>query len=352
MDGTRYKRLPGRGPRRRGFITVSLSKCSLYLGNDHILGVDSNGFSEDYKRFYFSDIQAIITRRTKRGAAWSIVLALMIACSFMGALFLEAESFRILFWIVSGAFFAFLLVNTFKGPTCVCHIMTAVQEDQLPSLSRLRVARKVIETLRPAIERAQGRLGLEEVSIDQNQGISHSTRSLRQSHTRGHEIRHNEGTVHLIAFGLILLDGILTSILLLYHTATMTGVSSVLTLTYSILVIAALVKQHESDIPTTVRKITWASLGFVCVSFLLSYVLMMTTLITSNPDRMITQWDMYRVMLDLSPQDSRLVMGVYAFAAACSLVLGTLGLVRVKRHRDDSASASRPGQNSGGEVKE
>ena len=132
----------------------------------------------------------------------------------------------------------------------------------------------------------------------------------------------------------------------------MTGVSSVLTLTYSILVIVALVKQHGSDIPSTVRRITWASLGFVCVSFLLSYVLMMTTLITSKPDRMITQWDMYRVMLDLSPQDSRLVMGVYAFAAACSLVLGTLGLVRVKRHRDDSASASRPGQNSGGEVKE
>jgi hypothetical protein len=72
---------------------------------------------------------------------------------------------------------------------------------------------------------------------------------------------------------------------------------------------------------------------------------------TSRPEKMITQWDMYRVVLDLSPQDSRLVMGVYAFAATCSLVLGTLGLVRVKRHRDDSASASRPGQNSGGEVK-
>ncbi len=84
--------------------------------------------------------------------------------------------------------------------------MTAVQEDQLPSLNRLRVARKVIETLRPAIERAQGRLGPEEVSIDQNQGISHPyrTRSLRQPHARGHQIRHDDGTVHLMAFGLIL----------------------------------------------------------------------------------------------------------------------------------------------------
>jgi hypothetical protein len=357
MDGraeTSYKRLPGRGPRREGFITVSFSRCSLYLGDDHILGVDNNGFSEDYKHFYFSDIQAIITRRTNRGATWSLVLVLMIACSFMGVLFLETESVRILSWILSGTFLVFLLINLFRGPTCICHIMTAVQEDQLPSLNRLRVARKVIETLRPAIERVQGRLSPEEVSVDQNEGTLHATRTtrtLRQPNARGHEIRHDGGTIHTMAFAFILLEGILTGILLLYHTATMTGVSSVLTLIYSILLIVALVKQHESDIPGTVRRVTWASLGFVCVSYLLGYVLMVTTLMTSRPEKMVTQWDMYRVMLDLSPQDSPLVMGVYAFSATCSLVLGALGLVRVKRHRDDSASASRPGQNSGGEVK-
>jgi hypothetical protein len=324
------------------------------MGDDHILGVDNNGFSEDYKRFYFSNIQAIITRRTKRGATWSIILALMIACSFVGALFLEIESVRILSWILSGTFLAFLLVNIFRGPTCVCHIMTAVQEDQLPSLNRLRVARKVIETLRPAIERVQGRLSPEEVNIDQNEGTLHATRTtrpLRQPHARGHEIRHADGTIHMMAFALILLDGFLTGIELLHHSAVIIGVSFGVTLLYSICIIIALAKQHESDIPGTVRRITWASLGFVFVSCLLSYGLMVTSLMTSRPEKMVTQWDMYRVMLDLSPQDSRLVMGVYAFAAACSLVLGILGLVRVKRHRDDSASASRPCQNSGSGVK-
>ncbi len=353
MDGrgkTRYKRLPGRGPRRGGFITVSLSRCSLYLGDDHILAVDNNGFSEDYKRFYFSDIQAIITRRTRRGATWSIVLALMIACSSVGALFLEVESIRILSWILSGTFLVFLLVNLFRGPTCICHIMTAVQEDQLPSLNRLRVARKAIETLRAAIERVQGTLSPEEVHIDQNQGIPHPTRPLRQPHARGHAIRHNNGTIHMVAFAFLLLDGILAGIDLLHHSAVIIGVSFVFTLIYSICIIVALVKQHESDIPDAVRKITWASLGFVCVSYLLSYVLMVTTLMTNRPEKMVAQWEMHRAMLDLSPQDSPMVMGVYAVAATCSLVLGTLGLVRVKRHRDDSSNASRPGQNSGGEV--
>jgi hypothetical protein len=348
MVETRYKRLPGRGPRKGGFITISFSRCSLYLGEDHILAVDSNGFSEDYKRFYFSDIQAIITRRTRRGATWSIVLGLMIACSMMGALFLEKEPARIFFWAFSGTFLVLLFINILRGPTCICHIMTAVQEDQLPSLNRLRVARKVIGKLRRAIERVQGTLSPEEVNIDQNEEIPHpmpSARRLRQRHARGQQIRHDGGTPHMMAFALLLLDGILTGIGLLYHSAVMTGVSSVLTLIYCILIIIALVRQVETDIPGTVRKITWASLGFVCVSYFLSYILMVTTLMTNIPERMVTQWDMYRAMLNLSPQDSPLVMGVYAFAATCSLALGALGLIRMKRHRDLSASAFRPDQN-------
>jgi hypothetical protein len=319
------------------------------MGDDHILAVDSNGFSEDYKRFYFSDIQAIITQRTRRGATWSIVLALILACSLMGALFLENERARIFFWVFSGTFSVLLFINMLRGPTCICHVMTAVQEDQLPSLNRLRVARKVIGKLRLAIERVQGTLRLEEVSIDQKEGIPHPTRStgrLRQPYVRGQQIRHDGGTLHLMAFALLLLDGILTAIDLLYHSSVIIGVSSVLTLIYCILIIIALVRQYESDIPGAVRKMTWASLGFICVSYFLGYILLMTTLVTNRHQRMVTQWDMYRIMLDLSPQDSPLAMGVYAFAATCSLALGALGLVRVKKHRDHSASASRLYQNS------
>ncbi len=354
MDGrgeTKYKRLPGRGPRRAGFVAASFSRCSLYLGDDHLLAVESTGFSEDYKRFYFSDIQAIITRKTRRGALWSIILALMIACFFTGALFLEGESLRILFWILSGMFLAFLLINVFRGPTCVCHMTTAVQQDQLPSLNRLRVARRVIEMLRPAIEAVQGKLSPEEANIDRNQGILHPARPLRRPRARGHEIRLDGGTIHMMAFAFILLDGILTGIDLLHHTVIIATVSSLLTAGYCICIVIALVKQHDSDIPGSVRRVTWASLGFVCISYFLSYVLMVTSLVTGKPEKIANQWDMYRAMLDLSPQDSLLVMGVYAFVAASSLVLGTLGLVRVTRHRNDSANASRTGQNLGGKAK-
>jgi hypothetical protein len=117
----------------------------------------------------------------------------------------------------------------------------------------------------------------------------------------------------------------------------------------SICIVIALAKQHGSDIPRPVRSITWASLGFVFVSYFLLYILMVTTLMAHRPRGVLTESDMYRTMFYLSPQDSQFFMGIYIFSAASSLILGALGLVRMKRHRNGSARSLRPVQNSGGE---
>ena len=55
----RYRKLPGR---RRGFIFGS----SVWMGSDHLLLVKSARFREEYKRFYFRDIQAIVTANAPR----------------------------------------------------------------------------------------------------------------------------------------------------------------------------------------------------------------------------------------------------------------------------------------------
>ena len=196
---TGYKRLPGRGPRYSGIIAISFSRCSLYLGDDHILSVDNHAFSEDYKRFYFSDIQAIITRETRWATFWSIASSLMCACSLMAALFMENPVGRIFSLTSSGAFLACLLINVIRGPTCICHILTAVQQDQLPSLNRLRVARRVIATLRLAIERVQGKLTREEVKTGQNEAAALSAsppHNLPRSRAEMQQTRDNDGTVH------------------------------------------------------------------------------------------------------------------------------------------------------------
>ena len=335
----KYKRLPGRNP----LIIRLFFRCSLYIGNDHILAIYNKVFSEDYKRFYFSDIQAIISRKTQSGAAWNIVLAFLIACILPGALLPNDESLRLFFWILCGILLVMLAINILRGPTCTCAIVTAVQVDRLPSLHRLRTARKAINTIRRAIEKVQGMLSLEEINAGHREDSTHaraSLNTLRQPQGRERQIRHYDGTIHMVAFSSLIADGILNSISFLFHSQLMSVISSALAVMYSISIIVALAKQYRSDIPRTVQGITWASLGFVCISYFLSYILMITIFIR-KPHVVMSQWDMYRAMLDLPPQDSPFGMIVYGFVAACALVLGTLGLIGVKRHRD--ISATKPG---------
>src|ERR1700742_3857011 len=66
-----YKRLTRA---RTGFSVAVLARTSLWLGPDHLLRIESNGYSESYKRFYFRDIQGFIVQRTTRARSVSISL--------------------------------------------------------------------------------------------------------------------------------------------------------------------------------------------------------------------------------------------------------------------------------------
>ena len=146
-----YRRLPGNA-------AALASYHRLWLGPDHLLAVRSVGFSEEYKRFYFSDIQALIVQKTDRREILNVICAL--AAILFGLLTLAISNpVWNGFWIILTALAVFLLlVNWLRGPTCVCHVRTAVQTEPLPSLRRARTAGRVTALLKPLIEQAQGAL--------------------------------------------------------------------------------------------------------------------------------------------------------------------------------------------------
>jgi hypothetical protein len=160
MDGTpkEYKRLPGRGMRVEGnwFIAFSRSFCTLWLGEDHLLLLDRMGYTETYKRFYFKDIQAVMIRRTAKADVVNIALAVL-ALGFVGwALSVTNLAGRVTLWILGGVFALLALANFLRGPSCVAHIKTPVQIEQVPSWNRLRGARKGLDRIRPLLLEAQG----------------------------------------------------------------------------------------------------------------------------------------------------------------------------------------------------
>src|SRR5262245_2969335 len=113
-EPTPYRRLPGHG-------SGALENMTLYVGADHLLQVSSSGFTENYRRFYFRDIQSIVLRKSAHGKVWNAVwgsLFLLLAAIAAGTSGVAA----IVWWGVAAIFLFLLAFNMGRGPTCVCQI--------------------------------------------------------------------------------------------------------------------------------------------------------------------------------------------------------------------------------------
>jgi hypothetical protein len=151
--------------RRRGgrFFQGFASYGGLWLGRDHLLSINSTRFAEDYKRFYFRDIQAFVIVETHRRRTWNIVLGILLVLQAVAALSGDVD--RIIAFIPWLTIVSLvLLFNNALGPTCTVYIRTAVQVEELPSLKRVRRAQKVLGRIRPLIHESQAEPVLEELS--------------------------------------------------------------------------------------------------------------------------------------------------------------------------------------------
>lgn len=141
---------------------------TLWLGDDHLLAVESTGYSEEYTRFYLKDIQALIFRRSSWGTVLNVIFGIVVAISIVAAYSGYNGGFTpesITAGIFAGIFLPFLLWNLFRGPTCRCHLRSSVGIEELPALDRVRSVKKVLARLRPMIGQLQGNLSRQEIVV-------------------------------------------------------------------------------------------------------------------------------------------------------------------------------------------
>jgi hypothetical protein len=344
---TKYQRLRGGGPRRKGLFPAGFSRCRLYLGTDHILAVDNHRFSEDYKRFYFRDIQAFVIRRDNRllvSAAIQAVVLLIFLALGLAAL---SEPFRVFWWSVASICLIFLVINLLRGPTCTCRITTAVQEDVLPSLNRIEVTRKVIDgTLRPLIERAQGKVQPGDLAAAAAAGVATrwkdkhaSVTGMRQEDKpvsvtgrvgRSERRASYRGMAHAIAFSLLIADGILTGTGVINHSPITMALSKISGSTAVVCVIVSLVKQRGSLLSRGIRRTAWTAFAFICLSFVLAYMRGLVTAVQTHGS-VTDQMEVYQAILNTAPQGSPFAIAVFVFEAAGAFILGAVGLVLTLR---------------------
>jgi hypothetical protein len=160
MAQTEYQRLT-RTKSQHGIATSA--RCSLWLGRDHLLRIDSSGYTESYRRFFLRDIQAVIIRKTIGMQVWTLVHGMLALLWMICALNTVNAIWMGVWWSLTGLSLILLMVNLLLGPCCTFHIKTAVQNEAIPSINRMRKAREVLARLKPLLTAAQGELSREEI---------------------------------------------------------------------------------------------------------------------------------------------------------------------------------------------
>ena len=320
-----YQRLPGK---KKGFL---IGHHTLWQGADHLLQIYSRLGVEDYKRYYFDDIQAIITRKTGSGKIQNIVIG---ALSGLFCLFAVTSGggWSVFHAAVAAAILLILLINLLKGPTCETVLLTAVQTEKLYSLHRLKTTEPVMNRLRAIIERRQGRI---DPNIFDKQSVSSSAQRTNRppggAKQRGLSAqRHESGRVHLFLFALLVADGLIVAASFMLTHVALTLMGSAITMLLGICVVVALVKQHESNLKRPLRTLTWAALGYVCFSFIAGYIISMG-IAFRHPEILRNQWELFKLFATTSPWESPLIMTVNIIAISGAAIIGIPGLFMLKK---------------------
>jgi hypothetical protein len=127
-----------------------------------MLLVRGTRFRDEYKRFYYRDVQAIAIARAPRfhiSTRAALIASIILAAGFSSMLRSRSEYAResaLAACGVAALALAAVWVYVSAAQSCRCRIYTAVSGDELPSVYRLWTARKFLAQVEPLIAQTQG----------------------------------------------------------------------------------------------------------------------------------------------------------------------------------------------------
>ncbi|MGD9158290.1 MAG: hypothetical protein PVG39_07790 [Desulfobacteraceae bacterium] len=310
-DKSSYRRLRG---------SAFLNSNRLYTGSDHLLSSTSHWFTEEYLRFYYSDIQAILTRKTIRGKVLNSCFLVMLVI-FLLPSFLLSGGWAAFFLILAFLSIILLVVNLIKGPTSICHIQTPVQTARLEAIRRLNGAEKAIAQIKTYIERSQGLLTQEDFqNVEPKERFKASYK--KSDITRIHE----DGNYHKALFSILAASTIFIAMELFFPGIISSIFSGAINLTIGAIFVISLRKQSRSDLNGSIKTITWSICGYLVLRYFFSYIIYMTILF-QNPDIVYNQWELFKKTAITPPLEHTWMLVFYALFIVFTAGIGLLGVI-------------------------
>jgi hypothetical protein len=338
-DHHSYRRLPGK---RR---TLG-RRFTLWLGEDHLLSVESTGYSEDYTRFYLGDIRGVLSRRTRNGTVWNVVLALATAIFAFFALKSGSQGVEVFCGFMGVCFLGALLFNFSCGPTCVCHLLMPLGAQRLPALDREKQVTKLKNRIGPLVSIVQGALSAEELASAVAAPVTpaRATAVLR----RGAAHRAPEqgvtsrylGGAHWALFALLPVDAAFSTVQLTSSSRLVGVMGSLLQLVLFGCTIIALVKQRGSRLPVAAKRLVYGALGTLALT-LVAVQIYTFFYVISIAKSLPKGSDLQQVMTEISPLSHPFVAGIDGVYIVIAALLGICGLISLLRWRRAELAAGR-----------
>jgi hypothetical protein len=152
---SRMSRLPGRSIKNFGW---ALQRHQLWLTEQYLMSREISMFEEVVRRYYYREIQAILTGPTTRFRTCNWLAGSLLVFLFVCAVAASLTGSTVAFALSAAAAVVPLIIlvgNLLLGPTCRTTLYTAAAEVELHSLGRRRSAEKAIALLLPFVEAAQ-----------------------------------------------------------------------------------------------------------------------------------------------------------------------------------------------------
>lgn len=325
---TTYEKFPGK---HRKFVGTD----RLWFGQDHLLLVSSTGISEDYKRFYFKDIQAFNIIKTRNHMILMIIGFLLLGITAGLSVWLYKLDNHNAEMLIPGSIIGFIFICYLawlfiKGPSCKSFVYSSVQKERLTPLKTIKKARKFLGIILPKIEASQGTMDPQLLNAESRRVTAAPSAILKHAKTDTKKII--SPYWHRILFLSLMCLGILLSGMLIFRSPILFAFGGFVMLLVLMANTTALVKQTGSALSSKAKAISITSMVFLILSIGCGYIEFVFFMV-KNMEQWAksgqNQWELTKLYAQINPFDYPVILGMDIFFISVFFILGLTGLIVV-----------------------